>query len=110
MLPVGLENPTMSKILSVFALVIPLLAAVPTLAAESRPVCSERAKFLNALSSVHSESPVAMGLGANGSVVGVLASKTGSWTILVTSPNGTTCVVAVGEGWETLKTTPGPTA
>lgn len=110
MLPAGLENPTMSKIISALALLIPLLATAPTLAAEARPVCSERTNFINALATVHSESPVAMGLGANGSVVEVLASKTGSWTILVTSPNGTTCVVAVGEGWEELKTAPGPAA
>ena len=44
-----------------------------------------------------------MGLAANGSVLEVLASKDGTWTILITSPNGTSCVVAVGDSWEALK-------
>ena len=83
---------------------------LPAFAQQARPVCSDRTKFLNALSSIHSESPVAMGLVTNGSVVEVLASKTGSWTILVTWSDGRSCVVAVGEGWEALKTTAGPTA
>ena len=83
---------------------------LPAFAQQARPVCSDRAKFLNALSYIHSESPVAMGLVTNGSVVEVLASKTGSWTILVTWSDGRSCVVAVGEGWEALKTTAGPTA
>ena len=101
----------MSKIIGVIiAFAIPLFGLAPAFAQQARPVCSDRAKFLNALSSIHSESSVAMGLATNGSVVEVLASKTGSWTILVTWPDGKSCVVAGGEGWEALKTTPGPTA
>ncbi len=75
----------MSKIPGVIiAFAIPLFVLAPAFAQQARPVCSDRVKFLNALSSIHSESPVAMGLVTNGSVVEVLASKTGSWTILVT--------------------------
>jgi hypothetical protein len=51
-----------------------------------------------------------MGLAASGSIVEILVSQTGSWTILVTSPNGTSCVVAVGDYWEALKPLPGPAA
>ena len=101
----------MSKILGVIiAFAIPLFVLVPAFAQPARPVCSDRTKFLNALSSIHPESPVAMGLATNGSVVKVLASMTGSWTILVTWPDGRSCVAAVGEGWEELKTTTGPAA
>ena len=100
----------MSKILSALALLIPLLAMAPTVAAAPRPVCNDRTKFVHALASTHSESPVAMGLAASGSIVEILVSQTGSWTILVTSPNGTSCVVAVGDYWEALKPLPGPAA
>jgi len=41
----------------------------------------------------------------NGSVLEVLASKTGSWTILVTQPSGLLCVVASGEAWENFPET-----
>ncbi len=27
------------------------------------------------------------------------SEKTGTWTILKTTPNGLTCVMAVGDGW-----------
>ena len=37
-----------------------------------------------------------------GAVLEVFASKKGSWTFLITMPNGLTCVVASGQSWETL--------
>ncbi|MGB0658681.1 MAG: hypothetical protein ACPGNV_00790 [Mangrovicoccus sp.] len=44
-----------------------------------------------------------MGLGANNSVVEIFASdKTGTWTITVTMPNGTTCLIASGQAFEDL--------
>ena len=47
--------------------------------------------------------PVALGLANNGGVVEVLSSKTGSsWTIIITMPNGPTCMVAAGENWEKI--------
>ena len=77
--------------------------AVFSLPSHAQTVCSTRTNFLNELSSQHQERPIAMGLAANGSVVEVLASKDGTWTILATSPNGMSCVVAVGDSWEALK-------
>tara|TARA_Y100000031_G_C8177535_1_gene364822 strand:+ start:176 stop:370 length:195 start_codon:yes stop_codon:yes gene_type:complete len=41
-------------------------------------------------------------LASSGAVLEVLASKGGTWTILVTQPNGTSCVVATGEAWQGL--------
>ena len=43
-----------------------------------------------------------MGLVSNGSILEVLASKDGSWTISVTRPDGMSCVVAAGEAWEDM--------
>jgi hypothetical protein len=40
---------------------------------------------------------------ANGHLVEVFASNDGtSWTIVVTRPDGWSCIVAVGEDWEML--------
>ena len=41
-----------------------------------------------------------MGLTANGGLLEVVASKDGSWTIIVTTPNGMSCGVASGMSWE----------
>ena len=77
-------------------------AAVVTalaLPATAQTMCGERNKFLKHLSSGYSEAPVAMGLVSNGSILEVLASKDGTWTIIVTRPDGRSCVVAAGESW-----------
>ena len=96
----------MSKILKGLAFLAPFAAAAGVALpspSHAQTVCSNRTNFIKELSSQHREDPVAMGLAANGSVLEVLASKDGTWTILITSPNGTSCVVAVGENWEALK-------
>jgi hypothetical protein len=76
-----------------------LFAAVPAMA---QTVCSIRAEFIDQFAHRYAENPVAMGLASNGGVVEVLASEGGSWTLLVTMPNGVSCVVAAGENWEAL--------
>ncbi len=44
-----------------------------------------------------------MGLANNGGVIEVLSSGSGNtWTIIITMPNGVTCLLAAGEGWESL--------
>jgi hypothetical protein len=81
------------------AAVVGALISLPTLA---QTVCGERGDFLGHLSNSYHERPVAMGLVSNGALLEVLASDKGSWTIIVTRPDGTSCVVAAGEAWEDL--------
>jgi hypothetical protein len=88
-----------------------LVATCLALPASAQSVCGERDKFIDHLGSNYQEGPVAMGLVSNGSVLEVLASKGGSWTIIVTHPDGNACVVATGESWEDLPTlVAGPSA
>jgi hypothetical protein len=70
--------------------------------AQARPVCGDRAEILKRLEQRHQETPQAMGLSADGGVLEVLVSPEGGWTILVTYPKRPTCVVAVGQAWQTL--------
>ena len=66
--------------------------------------CGERDEMLGHLSGKYDEEPVAMGLATNGSLVEVLASSaSGSFTIVYTTPDGLTCMVAAGSNWETVK-------
>ena len=39
---------------------------------------------------------------ATGALLEVFVSDSGNWTILVTVPGGPSCLVASGEGWQTL--------
>ncbi len=65
--------------------------------------CAERAMIVERLQSKFGETRQSMGLGRNNAIVEVFASQsTGTWTILVTLPNGMSCLVASGESWEQL--------
>ncbi len=45
---------------------------------------------------------IAFGVTISGSLVEVLSTKEGeTWTIIVTSSEGSSCIVAMGEGWRT---------
>jgi hypothetical protein len=65
--------------------------------------CGQRNTVLGYLSAKYSEKPVAMGIAANGGLIEVLTSNEGTtFTIIVTMPEGETCMVAAGESWESL--------
>jgi hypothetical protein len=50
-------------------------------------------------SAVDSERRAAGGLAANGNLVEVFASASGSWTIIATRPSGVACIVGSGEAF-----------
>ena len=82
-----------------FAAVVVAVWSLPA-QAQQQPPCADRSAFLKHLSANYKEAPVAMGLTANGGLLEVVASKNGSWTIIVTTPNGMSCGVASGMSWE----------
>ena len=69
----------------------------------TKPSCESREAVLNFLSLKYAEAPIAMGVSKDGGVVEILTSGPGStFTIIVTMPNGLTCMVAAGDSWENL--------
>ena len=89
----------------VFAFLGALLSAAPADAQQLQ--CSQRAIVLTTLSDKYAEKPVAMGLASNGGVLEVLSNNEGgTWTIIVTMPNGVSCMVAAGENWEPVQQKP----
>ncbi len=78
-----------------------MLALALVAPAAAQTLCThDRTAVIEQLKARYQEAPVAMGLVGDGSVLEVLAAKSGSWTILVTRPNGLACVVAAGGSWE----------
>ncbi len=77
-----------------------LLLATPSMA---QSVCGKRADIVKRLSSGFEEQPRSAGLAADGKLVEVFASKTGTWTIIFTQPGGLTCLVAVGDSWQKIE-------
>ena len=65
--------------------------------------CAARDTVVERLASKYGESRQSVGMAANQSLVEVYANEdSGSWTITVTLPNGTTCLVASGNSFEAL--------
>ncbi len=66
--------------------------------------CDQRKKVLGHLAQKYKEAPIAAGVTASGGLVEVLTTGDGNtWTIIVSQPNGLSCLVAAGEGWRKLK-------
>jgi len=56
---------------------------------------------VNTLAQKYGETRRSIGLAANNTVMELYASaETGSWTIAVTTPDGMTCLMASGQGYE----------
>lgn len=69
--------------------------------------CQARSKVLAKLAKNFSEAPVAIGMASNGGVLEVLAGRpdaNASFTIILTMPNGLSCLLASGKHFEMLPT------
>lgn len=80
--------------------------------ARAQTVCMAHTDLANHLDSRFSEAPIAIGLANDNRLVEVFSSGDGStWTMVLTKPDGMSCVMATGEDWEILnRVVPGPRA
>ena len=63
--------------------------------------CGDRTALLKALSDKYKEAPRALGLSSSGKAMfEFYTSKKGTWTILMTTTKGVTCIMAAGHSWE----------
>lgn len=82
------------------AFVTAVALPLPAMAAGNM-ACSQRDDVLAQLGSKYKEAPSAVGLANNGGLIEVLTSDNGAtWTIIVSMPNGTSCLLAAGENWQ----------
>ena len=81
-------------------------AAVAQSQNQSQNQCNTRDNVISLLSSKYKEAPVAVGVTNTGGLVEVLSTGDGNtWTIIVTTPQGMSCLVAAGEGWRAVEKT-----
>lgn len=73
-------------------------------------MCGARDQIIAELSDVFSEEPLAVGQVDERAVVEIFASEQGSWTIIATGTDGTSCIVSAGEGFESTFTARGADA
>ena len=68
--------------------------------AQEAAACQSRDSLAKLLEERFTETPVAAGLEAGGRLVELFASAdSASWTMVMTTPAGESCVMAVGEHW-----------
>ncbi len=81
-------------------LVAALLAGFAAMPSRAQGTCAPRTDLARLLSQRHDETPVALGLASNGNLMEVFASRLGeTWTLVMSMPNGISCVIAAGESW-----------
>ncbi|WP_350335583.1 hypothetical protein [Coralliovum pocilloporae] len=65
--------------------------------------CAARADMIGLLKDRYKEAPRAVGLISSRGVMEVYVSQEGTWSILMTSAKGKTCIIAAGKNWEELQ-------
>jgi hypothetical protein len=68
--------------------------------AEAQLACAARDDVVNELAQRFKETPEAYGITPDGMLLEVFVSEARSWTILITSPKGISCIASAGENWE----------
>ena len=82
------------------AITLALLASAGLASADQQPFCDTQANFLARFAKKYQETPTAVGITSKGGLIQVLTTTTGNtWTIVITTPQGMTCVVTAGENW-----------
>jgi hypothetical protein len=71
-------------------------------AALAQPVCGSHQSITENLEKSYSEAPVSMGITSGGGIIEAFSSPKGTWTLVITQPNGMSCLIAAGQDWEEL--------
>ena len=80
-----------------------LLAVPPAFGQAEAPPCNEREMVLEHLAKKYNEAPVSIGVTTRGGLMEILAAKDGAtWTMVITTLDGISCIIAVGENWRTV--------
>ncbi len=98
------ESPkaAMLRVFGAVGIALALLLAVVA-PASAQTACATHARVAKQLESRFAEAPIAIGLASNGGVIELFSTGDGStWTLVMTMPDGKSCPVAAGQGWESL--------
>ena len=81
-----------------------LLALLAPSIAFAQPACLPHGKMVDLLDGQYSEQRVSAGLETGGRLIEVFATADGgTWTMVMTTPNGVTCVIAAGLEWQDVE-------
>lgn len=80
-----------------------ILFTLSIAAASAQRVCGSRHDLIRQLQDQFGERPAGHGVLADGRLVELVVSSDGGWSLLVTRPDGTTCLVAAGVDWQRIE-------
>ena len=63
--------------------------------------CGDTKELMKVLSEKYGESPIGIGINTQGEMTTLFVSKAGTYTFVISSPNGQSCVASGGTDWET---------
>lgn len=69
--------------------------------AMAQTVCAPRAHMLDGFKQQYGEISAAVGLAAGGALMEIVASPSGTWSLLLVRPDGVACLIASGTAWKT---------
>lgn len=91
------------RTLGTSALALAVLVGIQT-PASAQSVCLSHDDIMEMLDTRYSEARVAAGVASGGKLIEVFSTGDGgTWTIVITSPGGTSCIMATGEAWQAKK-------
>ncbi len=61
--------------------------------------CGERSKFVELMETRFGETHQAFGITSEGTMVELFASPSGTWTLVLSLPNGSSCLIGAGTDW-----------
>ena len=88
--------------LGALAAAIMALWSVTARAQQAGLWCGNHTAISRALEDKFGDVRVGVGLIGNSAMVEMYAADRGSWTFLMTRPDGTSCIIASGDSWETM--------
>ena len=94
----------MSRVFPVAAIILAAAMASSNAAsatAQVATICGKRADILTGFANTFHEERSAIDIVDEGSLIEVLVSPSGSWTMVVTKPGGLTCIIGSGRDWNT---------
>jgi len=87
--------------LAAFSLLGAVLLAGPSVAS-AQTSCGPRDQLVKILADRYKEDPVGIGLAQPDQVLEVFASQAGTWSMVMTMPDGKACLIAAGDNWEMI--------
>jgi hypothetical protein len=89
----------LSRAALILAIAPVLLVTSIVAAADPMAVCAPRSDLIALLKRSAGETQVAQGLSSHGYLIEMFASPAGTWTVLLSQPDGRSCLADAGEAW-----------